>query len=41
MDMPGVRQVLEGSEEQRKMDETGSEVVCGVPTSLAVKGWVK
>ena len=37
MDKPGVRQVPEGSGEQRKMEETGSEVICGAPTTLAVK----
>ena len=34
MDRPGVRQVPEGSEEQRKMEETGCEVICGNPTTL-------
>ena len=29
MDRPGVRQVPEGSGEQRKMEETGSEIICG------------
>ena len=38
MDMPGVRQVPEGSGEQKQMEETGSEVTCGTPTTLAVKG---
>ena len=38
MDRPGVRQVLGGSGEQRKMEETGCEVICGTPTTLAVKG---
>ena len=38
MDRPGVRQVPEGSGEQRKMEETGGEIICGVPTTLAVKG---
>ena len=38
MDRPGVRQVLEGSGEQGKMEETGCEIVCGAPTTLAVKG---
>ena len=33
-----VPQVLKGSGEQRKMEETGCEVNCGVPTTLAVKG---
>ena len=38
MDRPGVCQVPEGSEEQWKMDETGCEVICGAPTTHAVKG---
>ena len=37
MDRPGVRQVPEGSGEQGKMEETG-EMICGAPTTLAVKG---
>ena len=37
MDRPGV-QVPEGSGEQRKMEETGCEVICGARTTLAVKG---
>ena len=35
MDGPGVRQ---SSGEQRKMEEIGFEVICGAPTTLAVKG---
>ena len=38
MDRPGVRQVPEGSGEQGKMDETGCKIICGTPTTLAVKG---
>ena len=38
MDRPGVRQVLEGSGEQAKMEETGCEIIRGAPTTLAVKG---
>ena len=38
MDRPGVRQVPEGSGEQGKMEETGCEIICGAPTTLAVKG---
>ena len=38
MDRPGVRQVPEGSGEQSKMEETGCEIICGAPTTLAVKG---
>ena len=37
MDRPGVRQVPEGSGEQRKMEKTGCEIICA-PTTLAVKG---
>ena len=37
MDRPGVGQVPEGSGEQRKMEETGCEIICGAPTTLAVK----
>ena len=35
MDRPGVRQGPEGSGEQRKMEETGCEIICGSPTTLA------
>ena len=38
MDRPGVRQVPEGSEEQGKMEKTGFKIICGAPTTLAVKG---
>ena len=38
MDWPGVRQVQEGSGEQGKMDKTGCKIICGAPTTLAVKG---
>ena len=31
----------EGSGEQRKMEETGCEVICGAPTTPTVLGWVK
>ena len=37
LDRPGARQVREGSGEQGKMEETG-EMICGAPTTLAVKG---
>ena len=40
MDMPGVRQIPEGSGEARKMEEAGCEIMCGAPTTLAVKGQV-
>ena len=33
MDRPGVRQVPENSREQRKMEETGCEVIYGAPTT--------
>ena len=33
MDGLGVRQVSEGSGKQRKMEETGCEVICGAPTA--------
>ena len=38
MDRPGVRQVTEGSGEQRKTEETGCEIICGASTTLAIKG---
>ena len=38
MDGPGVRQVPEGSGEQGKMEKTGCKIICGAPTTLAVKG---
>ena len=38
MDKPGVRQVPEGSGEQKKMEKTGCKIICGAPTTLAVKG---
>ena len=34
----GVRQVSKGSGKQRKIEETGYEIICGVPTTPAVKG---
>ena len=37
MDRPGVRQVPEGSGEQRKVEETGCKIIFGAPTTLAVK----
>ena len=40
MDRPGVRQDPEGSGEQGKVEETGCEIMCGAPTTLAVKGQV-
>ena len=38
IDRPGDRQVPEGSGKQRKMEETGCEIICGAPTTLVVKG---
>ena len=38
MDRPGVRQVQEGSGEQGTMEKTGCKIICGAPTTLAVKG---
>ena len=38
MDRPGFRNVPEGSGKQRKKEETGCEMICGAPTTLAVKG---
>ena len=33
MDRPEVRQVTEGGGEQRRMEDTGFEVICGVRTT--------
>ena len=38
MDRPRVRQVPGGSGEQRKIEETGYEVICAAQTTLGVKG---
>ena len=38
IDWPGVQQVPEGSGEQGKMEKTGCKIICGAPTTLAVKG---
>ena len=38
MDRPGVRQVPEGSGEKGKIEKTGCKIICGAPTTLAVKG---
>ena len=38
MDRPGVRQVPEDSGEQRKMEETGCEVICGAPMTPVIRG---
>ena len=37
-DRPGIRQVPEGSGKQVKMEKTGCKIICGAPTTLAVKG---
>ena len=37
MDRPEVRQVPESSEEQGKMEKTGCKIICGAPTTHAVK----
>ena len=37
MDRPGVCQVPEGSREERKMEETGCEVICAGKMTLIVK----
>ena len=38
MDRPGVRQVSKCVGKQGKMEKTGCEIICGAPTTLAVKG---
>ena len=38
MDRPGGHQVPEDGGEQGKMQETGCEIICGAPKTLAVKG---
>ena len=38
MNMPGIRQVPEDSGEQGEVEETGCEIICGAPSTLAVKG---
>ena len=38
IDTPGVRQFPNGSEELGKIEKTGCEIICGAPTTLAVKG---
>ena len=40
MERPGVHQVEENSAEQGKMEESGYEIICGAPTTIAVKGWM-
>ena len=41
MDRPGALQVPKGSGERTKMEETDCEIICGAPTTLAVKGLMK
>ena len=38
MDRPGIWQVPEDSWEQGKIEKTGCKIICGAPTTLAVKG---
>ena len=41
MDRPEIRQVTESSGEQKKekkMEETGFEIICAAPATLTVKG---
>ena len=38
LDRPGVCEVPEGSVEQGNMEKTGCKIICGAPTTLAVKG---
>ena len=38
MERPGVQQVPEGSGEQENIEKTGCKIICGAPTTLAVKG---
>ena len=40
MDRPEVWQVPESSGEQEKMEKTGCKIICGAPTTIAVKGWM-
>ena len=40
MDRPAVRHIRKGRE-QRKMEETGCEVIFGAPMTPVVKGWMK
>ena len=41
MDRPGVRQVIGGSAEQGKTEETVCEILSGVPKTLTVKGYMR
>ena len=40
MDRPGVPHVPEDSGEQGKLEKTGCKIICGAPTTLAVKGLI-
>ena len=40
-DRPGVCKVPEGSGEQGKIEESGCEIICGAPTTFAVKELMK
>ena len=40
MDRPGVCQVPEGSGEQGKMEKLVTKIICGAPTTLAVRGFM-
>ena len=37
MDRPGVHRVPDGSGKPGNMKETGCEIICGAPTTLAIK----
>ena len=39
-DRPDVRQVPESSGEQGIVEETGCKIICGVPKTLVVKGYL-
>ena len=40
MDRPGVHRVTEASGKEGTMEETGCEISCGAPTTLAVKEYM-
>ena len=37
----GPHQVTVGGAEERKMEETGYEIICGAPMTLAIKGYMR
>ena len=39
MDRPGVRQVPEGNGEQRRMEETDCEIICGAQRPSQLRDW--